>query len=228
MPQDRIGHFPKERNRWMRAVCGLLPLAHRIERAFATQTQDTIRPILHLNFRKKSLLARPSKRLRKNKGLIDKRSKHGALAVKAACLIRDTTKAFGRSEDLGKPICAFFYVDISDRWPDAPDMPFVLVIRKVFLWRFKTRGKTGWGNNLEQGAAPNAGFARNPRPCADPRLNGRKTFLSGLFTASGRSRLCRSCLRPRMPNEKTPRRFFLSSKTDRVMMRKMLSGAAMV
>lgn len=50
----------------------------------------------------------------KNKGLIDKRSKKGVLAAKAAYLIRDTMKVIGHSEDFAKPICALFYVDIND------------------------------------------------------------------------------------------------------------------
>ncbi len=50
----------------------------------------------------------------KNKGLIEKRAKKGRLAAKAAYLIRDTMKVIGHSEDFTKPICALFYVDLSD------------------------------------------------------------------------------------------------------------------
>jgi hypothetical protein len=50
----------------------------------------------------------------KNKGLIGKRDKKGALAAKAAYLIRDTMKVTGHSELFPKPACALFYVDLND------------------------------------------------------------------------------------------------------------------
>ncbi len=50
----------------------------------------------------------------KNKGLIEKRDQNGRLAAKAAYLIRDTMKVIGHSDDFMKPICALFYVDLSD------------------------------------------------------------------------------------------------------------------
>jgi hypothetical protein len=50
----------------------------------------------------------------KNKGLIEKRAKQGALAAKAAYLIRDTMKVTGHSELFPKPACALFYVDLND------------------------------------------------------------------------------------------------------------------
>lgn len=50
----------------------------------------------------------------KNKGLIEKREKKGALAAKAAYLIRDTMKVTGHSETFPKPVCALFYVDLND------------------------------------------------------------------------------------------------------------------
>jgi hypothetical protein len=50
----------------------------------------------------------------KNKGLIGKRDKKGALAAKAAYLIRDTMKVTGHSELFPKPVCALFYVDLND------------------------------------------------------------------------------------------------------------------
>lgn len=50
----------------------------------------------------------------KNKGLIDKRVKKGALAAKAAYLIRDTMKVTGYSALFPKPVCALFYVDLND------------------------------------------------------------------------------------------------------------------
>lgn len=50
----------------------------------------------------------------KNKGLIEKRDKKGALAAKAAYLIRDTMKVTGHSEMFPKPVCALFYVDLKD------------------------------------------------------------------------------------------------------------------
>lgn len=49
-----------------------------------------------------------------NAGLIQKRDKRGALAAKAAYLIRDTMKVTGHSELFPKPACALFYVDLSD------------------------------------------------------------------------------------------------------------------
>jgi hypothetical protein len=50
----------------------------------------------------------------KNKGLIDKRGKKGALAAKAAYLIRDTMKVTGHSALFPKPVCALFFVDLND------------------------------------------------------------------------------------------------------------------
>jgi len=50
----------------------------------------------------------------KNKGLIGKRDKKGALAAKAAYLIRDTMKVTGHSALFPKPACALFYVDMND------------------------------------------------------------------------------------------------------------------
>jgi len=50
----------------------------------------------------------------KNKGLIEKRDKKGALAAKAAYLIRDTMKVTGHSEMFPKPVCALFHVDLND------------------------------------------------------------------------------------------------------------------
>jgi len=50
----------------------------------------------------------------KNKGLIEKRAGKGALAAKAAYLIRDTMKVVGHSEQFPKPILALFYVDLSN------------------------------------------------------------------------------------------------------------------
>jgi hypothetical protein len=50
----------------------------------------------------------------KIKGLIGKRDKQGALAAKAAYLIRDTMKVTGYSELFPKPACALFYVDLND------------------------------------------------------------------------------------------------------------------
>lgn len=50
----------------------------------------------------------------KNKGLIDLRNRQGALAVKAAYLIRDTMKVIGHSSGFSKPICAVFYVNPED------------------------------------------------------------------------------------------------------------------
>ncbi len=50
----------------------------------------------------------------KNKGLIETRPKKGALAAKAAYLIRDTMKVTGHSELFPKPVCALFYVDLKD------------------------------------------------------------------------------------------------------------------
>jgi hypothetical protein len=49
-----------------------------------------------------------------NKGLIAKRAKSGAIAAKAAYLIRDTMKVTGHSEEFPKPICAIFYADLQD------------------------------------------------------------------------------------------------------------------
>jgi hypothetical protein len=50
----------------------------------------------------------------KNKGLIGKRDKKGALAAKATYLIRDTMKVTGHSELFPKPACALFYVDLNN------------------------------------------------------------------------------------------------------------------
>jgi hypothetical protein len=50
----------------------------------------------------------------KNKGLIGKRDKTGALAAKAAYLIRDTMKVTGHSELFPKPVCALFYVELNN------------------------------------------------------------------------------------------------------------------
>ncbi len=50
----------------------------------------------------------------KIKGLIGKRDKKGALAAKAAYLIRDTMKVTGHSELFPKPACALFFVDLND------------------------------------------------------------------------------------------------------------------
>lgn len=50
----------------------------------------------------------------KNKGMIEKRHKQGALLAKAAYLIRDTMKVTGHSEQFPKPIFALFYVDMED------------------------------------------------------------------------------------------------------------------
>jgi hypothetical protein len=50
----------------------------------------------------------------KNKGLIEKRAKKGALAAKAVYLIRDTMKVTGHSALFPKPACALFYVDLND------------------------------------------------------------------------------------------------------------------
>lgn len=47
-----------------------------------------------------------------NAGLIEKRAKKGALAAKAAYLIRDTMKVTGHSDLFPKPVCALFYVDL--------------------------------------------------------------------------------------------------------------------
>jgi len=50
----------------------------------------------------------------KNKGLIGKRDRKGALAAKAAYLIRDTMKVTGHSALFTKPACALFHVDLND------------------------------------------------------------------------------------------------------------------
>ena len=55
----------------------------------------------------------------KNKGLIEKRAKKGALAAKAVYLIRDTMKVTGYSELFPKPACALFYVDLNDPFADG-------------------------------------------------------------------------------------------------------------
>ena len=49
-----------------------------------------------------------------NEGLIAKRNIGGAVAAKAAYLIRDTMKVMGHSESFPKPICALFYVNLDD------------------------------------------------------------------------------------------------------------------
>ncbi len=50
----------------------------------------------------------------KSKGLIDKRSQKGALAAKAAYLIRDTMKVTGCSADFPKAVCALFFVELNN------------------------------------------------------------------------------------------------------------------
>jgi hypothetical protein len=49
-----------------------------------------------------------------NKGLIAKRARPGALAAKAAYLLRDTLKVTGHSARFPKPLCALFFVDLGD------------------------------------------------------------------------------------------------------------------
>jgi hypothetical protein len=50
----------------------------------------------------------------KNRGLILKRGQKGALAAKAAYLLRDTMKVTGHSEAFPQPVCALFYVSLDD------------------------------------------------------------------------------------------------------------------
>ena len=50
----------------------------------------------------------------KNKGLVAKRDRKGALGAKASYLMRDTMKVTGHSEKFPKPICALFFVDLLD------------------------------------------------------------------------------------------------------------------
>ena len=57
----------------------------------------------------KTIIATP-----KNKGLIENRSEKGRIGAKAAYLIRDTMKVVGHSDIFIKPLCALFYVDLSD------------------------------------------------------------------------------------------------------------------
>ena len=50
----------------------------------------------------------------KLKGIVERRGGKGALAAKAAYLMRDTMKAVGYSDDFPRPLCALFFVDLTD------------------------------------------------------------------------------------------------------------------
>lgn len=49
-----------------------------------------------------------------NARLVARRTEKGRLAAKAAYLMRDTMKVVGYSEVFSKPLCALFYVDLTD------------------------------------------------------------------------------------------------------------------
>ncbi len=50
----------------------------------------------------------------RNKGLVEKRGRKGAIGAKAAYLIRDTMKVVGHSSEFPTPVFALFYVDLND------------------------------------------------------------------------------------------------------------------
>lgn len=85
---------------------------HRKSARYADAVYDS--PESLSSVREDEVAYKTAKASPKNKGLIEKRDKKGALAAKAAYLIRDTMKVTGHSEIFPKPVCALFYVDLND------------------------------------------------------------------------------------------------------------------